>query len=302
MKHIITFILFHTIISAFAQVDKNSDVYKVIMANDSLLFDVGFNNCDIKQFEDLLSSSLRFYHDKDGFSDKAKFISDLKNGLCKSPETRQVKRFLVKESTTIFPLYKYGVLYGAVQSGEHMFSEKKETQAGIAKFTNFWQLEHGEWKLAISFSFDHKTYANQQEGTPKFNNDAEIEKWLREKNVPALGIGIINDGKLQQVKVFGEIKNGVAAPYNTIFNIASLTKPVTALVALRLVSMGSWKLDEPLYKYWTDPDIADDPRNKKLTTRNILSHQAGFTNWRWMNDDKKLSFQFDPGTRYQYSG
>lgn len=34
----------------------------------------------------------------------------------------------------------------------------------------------------------------------------------------------------------------------------------------------------------------------------ILSHQTGFPNWRWMNTDKKLNFQFDPGTKYQYSG
>lgn len=133
-------------------------------------------------------------------------------------------------------------------------------------------------------------------------NDTEIEKWLIENKVPTLGIGVINDGRLQQVKVFGELKKGVSAPYNTIFNVASLTKPVTAMVALKLVSLGKWNLDEPVYKYWTDPEIANDPRNKKLTTRLILSHQTGFPNWRWMNDDKKLNFQFDPGTKYQYSG
>jgi CubicO group peptidase (beta-lactamase class C family) len=74
------------------------------------------------------------------------------------------------------------------------------------------------------------------------------------------------------------------------------------MVALKLVSMGKWTLDEPLYPYWIDPDIANDPRNRKLTTRLILSHQTGFPNWRRMNEDKKLSFQFDPGTKYQYSG
>ena len=135
-----------------------------------------------------------------------------------------------------------------------------------------------------------------------FDNDTEIEKWLKEKKVPTLGIGIIENGKLQQIKVSGEITKGISAPYNTIFNVASLTKPVTAIVALKLVSLGKWDLEEPLYKYWTDPDIANDPRNKKLTTKIILSHQTGFPNWRWMNKDKKLNFQFEPGTKYQYSG
>lgn len=285
-----------------AQVDKNSDLYKAIISKDSLLFNVGFNTCDISQFENLLRTNLNFYHDKDGISDKTKFLYDLKNGLCKNPETRQVKRVLVKESTKIFPLYTNGMLYGAVQQGEHLFYEKQESQPGIAKFTNVWQLENGDWKLATSLSFDHQTYQLQKTENPFFDNDAEIEKWLQENKVPTLGLGIIENGKLKQIKVFGAIAKDASAPYNTIFNVASLTKPVTAMVALKLVSLGKWSLDESIYKYWIDPDIANDPRNKKLTTRLILSHQTGFPNWRWLNEDKKLNFQFDPGTKYQYSG
>ena len=291
-----------TTFSAFAQVDKNSDLYKTILSKDSLLFDVGFNTCDIKQFENLLSDNLKFYHDKDGISDKTKFLTDLKNGICNNQSNRQVQRFLVKESTEIFPLYKNGVLYGAVQNGEHKFSEKRESQGGIAKFTNVWQLENSEWKLNTSFSFDHQADENKKTEKSIFDNDTEIKKLLKESKVPTLGIGVIENGKLQQVKVFGEITKGVSAPYNTIFNVASLTKPVTAMVALKLVSLGKWNLDEPIYKYWTDADIANDPRNKKLTTRLILSHQTGFPNWRYMNENKKLNFQFEPGAKYQYSG
>lgn len=301
-KQILTFFFTLTTFFALAQVDKNSELYKIILSKDSLLFDVGFNNCDIKQFEILLSDNLKFYHDKDGISDKTKFIADLKKGICNNLENRQVQRFLIKESTEIFPLYKNGVLYGAVQNGEHKFSEKRESQAGIAKFTNVWQLENGEWKLITSFSFDHKPMEEQKTEKLIFDNDTEIQKWLKENKVPTLGLGIIENGKLQQVNVFGEISKGVSAPYNTIFNVASLTKPVTAIVTLRLVSLGKWNLDEPIYKYWTDPDIANDPRNKKLTTRIILSHQTGFPNWRYMNANKKLNFQFEPGTKYQYSG
>jgi CubicO group peptidase (beta-lactamase class C family) len=137
---------------------------------------------------------------------------------------------------------------------------------------------------------------------PIFDNNAAIEQWLKENKVPTLGLGIIESGELKQIKVFGEISKGNSAPYNTIFNVASLTKPVTAMVALKLASLGQWNIDEPVYKYWIDPDIANDPRNKKITTRLILSHQTGFPNWRWMNENKKLSFQFEPGTSYQYSG
>ena len=303
MKKLITITsILLTAFCSLAQIDENSALYKAILTKDSLLFDVGFNHCDIKQFESLLSDSLKFYHDKEGISNKTKFLTDFKNGICNGQTNRQVQRFLVKESTEIYPLYKNGVLYGAVQNGEHIFSEKKETAAGLAKFTHVWQIENGDWKLTASFSFDHQPYENKQTVQPFFDNETEIEKWLQENKVPALGIGVIENGKLRQVKVFGEIRKGISAPYNTIFNVASLTKPVTALVALKLASAGNWSLDEPVYKYWTDPDIANDPRHKKLTTRIILSHQTGFPNWRNMNETKKLSFQFEPGTKYQYSG
>jgi CubicO group peptidase (beta-lactamase class C family) len=137
--------------------------------------------------------------------------------------------------------------------------------------------------------------------TAAFDDDA-IQQLLKENKIPVLGIGIIKDGMLRQIRVYGELRRGEPAPYNTIFNVASLTKPVVALLTLRLVSSGKWNLDEPLDRYWIDPDIKDDPRHTKLTTRIVLSHQTGFANWRWLNKSKKLEFDFEPGTRYQYSG
>ncbi|MDR2235304.1 MAG: class A beta-lactamase-related serine hydrolase [Chryseobacterium sp.] len=288
----------------YAQAEKTDPVYKTIMSRDSLLFSVSFNTCDFKQMENLISDQLEFYHDKDGFSDKKKFLTDFKNGLCKSPQTYRARRALLENSTQVYPMYKNGQIYAVIQNGDHDFYEsingQPEKLAGSAKFTNFWLLENRNWKLARSLSFNHHAKQASEEATPE--NDQDLEKWLKELNIPTLGLGIIEGGELKQVKVFGEIKKGISAPYNTYFNVASLTKPVTAMVALRLISLGKWKLDKPLAAYWTDPDIAHDPRHQKLTTRLVLSHQTGFPNWRWMNADKKLNFQFDPGTKYQYSG
>jgi CubicO group peptidase (beta-lactamase class C family) len=131
---------------------------------------------------------------------------------------------------------------------------------------------------------------------------SKIDTLLKEKHVPAVGIGIIHDGQLREVKVFGELKKGVPAPYNTIFNVASLTKPIVSLLTLKLVDSGQWNLDEPLANYWVDPDVANDPRHKKLTTRHVLSHQTGFANWRWNEESKKLTFRAEPGTAFGYSG
>lgn len=292
--------------SSKAQVETNSDLYKTILSKDSLLFNVGFNTCDISQFENLLADNFEFLHDKDGVSNKQQFLSDIGNGLCKSPATYQSRRELVAGSNQIFPLYHNHVLYGAIQNGNHRFYEinagKKETYTSSAKFTHVWLLEKGTWKLSKGLSFDHQDTDNSNYLFPGFDDDAAIEKWLQEIHVPTLGIGVIKDGKLQQVKVFGELQKGVSAPYNTLFNVASLTKPVTAMVTLKLVSSGQWNLDEPLYKYWTDPDVLKDKNHKIITTRHILTHQSGFPNWRWNNADGKLHFEFTPGTKYQYSG
>ena len=130
----------------------------------------------------------------------------------------------------------------------------------------------------------------------------QIPAWLAENHVPAVGIGIIEEGKIKEVRVFGELRKGVPAPLNALFNVASLTKPVTALTVLKLVNDGRWSLDEPVSKYWIDPDVKDDLRYERLTTRIILSHQTGFLNWRSLTPSHKLAFTFDPGTRFGYSG
>jgi CubicO group peptidase (beta-lactamase class C family) len=313
LKAILIGILLFQFHIGFSQEEKTSALYQTIMSRDSLLFNVGFNTCDVSQFENLLSDDFEFYHDKDSISDKALFLKNFKKGLCGSVGTYQSRRYLVPNSTEVFPLYKKGVLYGALQNGIHQFYEKsvgknesltnaKEHFGSTARFTHVWLLENGVWKLKRSFSYDHQSENTAGTKASIFDNDPEIKKWLKQNNIPTLGIGVINNGKLQEIKVYGELKKGVPAPYNTIWNVASLTKPITAIVALKLVSSGKWDLDEPVYKYWTDPDIAKDPNNKLLTTRIILSHQTGFPNWRFMNESGKLDFKFKPGTKYQYSG
>ncbi|HLO58623.1 MAG TPA: serine hydrolase domain-containing protein [Bacteroidales bacterium] len=133
------------------------------------------------------------------------------------------------------------------------------------------------------------------------NNDS-ILTWMKNENVPTVGICIIEDGTIRQTIMIGSIEYHSPAPLNTLFNIASLTKPLLSMTTLKLVSNGQWNLDEPLYHYWTDPDVANDSLNRKLTTRHVLSHQSGLPNWRGHEPGGKLSFAFEPGTQWKYSG
>lgn len=129
-----------------------------------------------------------------------------------------------------------------------------------------------------------------------------VNSLMTEYHVPVVGISIIENGKIKHVRMFGNLPKHSPAPENTLFNIASLTKPLTSTTVLILVSQGKWQLDEPLSNYWVDPDVAADERHKKLTTRHVLSHQSGLPNWRGHEPGGKLSFAFEPGTQYKYSG
>ncbi|HEY2622707.1 MAG TPA: serine hydrolase domain-containing protein [Dyella sp.] len=131
--------------------------------------------------------------------------------------------------------------------------------------------------------------------------DSQMPKLLADNGVPSVSIAHIENGKLVFVAAYGSQSPGVPATDATLYNVASLTKPVTAQVMLRLVSAGKISLDEPMYTYWLDPDIAKDGRAKLLTPRYSLSHQTGFPNWRRMTGGV-LTFKRPPGQAFGYSG
>lgn len=142
-----------------AQVEKSSDLYKDLKANDSLLFNIAYNQCDVAQLEALLSDQFEFYHDQSGITaSKADFVTSIREGLCKLPYT--ARRELVEQSLEVYPLYNNGVLYGAIQMGVHKFyaveGNKPAYFTSIAKFTHLWLLEEDHWKLSKGLSYDHQ--------------------------------------------------------------------------------------------------------------------------------------------------
>lgn len=141
-----------------AQVARSSELYKTIFSKDSLLFEVGFNTCNIGQFEQLVSENFEFYHDKGGITPgKPAFIQSIRNNICNG--SYKATRRLVPGSMQVFPLYSNGQLYGAIQNASHRFFESAdkvpEHPTSTARFTHLWLLENGEWKLSRSLSFDH---------------------------------------------------------------------------------------------------------------------------------------------------
>lgn len=262
---------------------------------DAELFKRGFNECDTDYLQQHVSDDLIFYHDKSGIQDKKQFMSNVEKYICSNPDAKPIRK-LVEGSIETFPLHNNGKLYGAIQQGEHQFFIRRlgypDKLTSTAKFTNVWIKKDANWQLSNVLSYDHVSP----------DNDELIESLLVNSKVPALGIGIIEAGKIKSIKVYGERKKGEPATKDTIFKVASLTKPIVAFVTLKLVDEGKLELDEALYSYWVDPDLKDDKRQEMLTVRHVLTHQTGFDNWRWMNPTEKLRFNFEPGTEHRYSG
>jgi CubicO group peptidase (beta-lactamase class C family) len=88
---------------------------------------------------------------------------------------------------------------------------------------------------------------------------------------------------------------------DTIFEAASMSKPVFAYAVIKLCEKGVMNLDTPLTKYTSERFLKDDPRLDLITARHVLSHTTGFQNWR-EEGDQPLKIHFTPGERYQYSG
>ena len=131
--------------------------------------------------------------------------------------------------------------------------------------------------------------------------DRDLPGLLAANRIPSVSIAHIEAGRIVFAAAYGSQSAGVPATTRTLYNIASMTKPISAEVVLRLASEGRLSLDEPMYLSWTDPDIANDERRKLLTPRLALSHQTGFPNWR-RETNHVLTFKYTPGEAYGYSG
>jgi CubicO group peptidase (beta-lactamase class C family) len=134
--------------------------------------------------------------------------------------------------------------------------------------------------------------------------DEHLEKEMKRLNMPGMSIAFINEGKVVHHQTFGfsNREDRIKVNDKTIFEGASLSKPLFAYFVLKYVENGLIDLDTPLYTYLPYEDIAYDDRYKKITARMVLSHTAGFPNWRSDYPENKLFLKFDPGTDFFYSG
>lgn len=131
--------------------------------------------------------------------------------------------------------------------------------------------------------------------------ERRIPELLKAAELPGLTIAVIEDEEVSWVGGYGvrNVLTGEPVRESTVFEAASLSKPVFAYGVLELVDRGLLELDRPLHDYLPYADVAADPRRERITARMVLSHTSGFPNWR---GDGPLTIDFEPGDRFSYSG
>ena len=144
-----------------------------------------------------------------------------------------------------------------------------------------------------------------------------IPKLMKEATVPGLAMTLIREGGIVWSQGFG-LRNRVTqepVTLDTLFEAASLSKPLFAYAALKLYKKDVLDLDTPLVDYMLDDCLSitpptassspqqmalDKPQLEHVTVRQVLSHTTGFPNW--PSKEQPLKVHFVPGERFSYSG
>ena len=141
-----------------------------------------------------------------------------------------------------------------------------------------------------------------------------LDTFMDTTRVPGLSGAVAVDGELVWTGGFGHanLQHRVPATADTRFRIASISKPITATVALMLAEQGALRLDAPVRSYLP---LFPEKRDT-ITTRQLLSHTAGIRHYRgdeFRSDtryESRLgplsifaddSLLFAPGSSYSYS-
>ena len=162
--------------------------------------------------------------------------------------------------------------------------------------------------------------------------DQLAKSLMRKYHLPGGAIAVMKDGKLVFARGYGIANRQTREPVqpDSLFRIASLTKPITSAAILKLVEQGKLRLDDRVFNLLADirplPNAQVDPRTANITVRELLQHSGGWnrdTSFDPMFMSVQIAqangtkppakpvqiarymrgqpLQFDPGTQYNYS-
>jgi CubicO group peptidase (beta-lactamase class C family) len=104
-----------------------------------------------------------------------------------------------------------------------------------------------------------------------------VEERRRDLGIPGVAFGVIKNGQIQ-MRGFGitSVEDPRPVTPDTAFELASLSKTVTATAAMRLVEQGKLDLDAPVRRYLPNFRVADETATTAVTVRNLVTHTPGW--------------------------
>ncbi|MCO8120623.1 serine hydrolase [Stieleria sp. TO1_6] len=202
----------------------------------------------------------------------------------------------------------------------------------------WWHFDYQDWKKYRigNVTFDQVSANDGErldESDPFVNYDRSMRQFLRRHGVPGASIAVTDGGRLVLARGYGlaDLGTNEAVEPDSLFRIASLSKPITAVAIMQLVERGELHLEDTVIEtLQLDQSLASienaDPRVSQITIGQLLEHRGGwdrdqsfdpmFQSIRWA----KLAgvdapaepatviqcmlsqpLDFDPGQRYAYS-
>jgi Beta-lactamase class C and other penicillin binding proteins len=144
--------------------------------------------------------------------------------------------------------------------------------------------------------------------------DDAVRALMQEKHIPGAALAVIKNGKPVKVETYGlaSVEFDVSVTKDTVFEIGSISKQMTASAIMLLVEEGKISLDEKISKY-----LPNTPESwKDVTVRHLLTHTSGIKSYtglsgfeltkRLTRDDfiKALAaypLEFEPGSKHSYN-
>jgi D-alanyl-D-alanine carboxypeptidase len=146
--------------------------------------------------------------------------------------------------------------------------------------------------------------------------DAVVEKAMQTRQFPGVSIGVVKDGRVILAKGYGlsDVEKSIKATAGTVYQLASVTKPFTAMATLMLVEQGKLSLDGKVTDILPGLPAAWTP----VTVRHLLTHTSGIKSYTDLFGEKKVTnsqvftadqilalvkdapLTFTPGEKYAY--
>jgi CubicO group peptidase (beta-lactamase class C family) len=167
--------------------------------------------------------------------------------------------------------------------------------------------------VALPFAF-HSTHADDETAAGLAKIAPRMREFVEAKQISGGVTLVAHKGKIVHFEAVGEADIAAHRPMTkeTLFAVASMTKPITATAVMILQDERKLSIDDPVSKYipqFKDAKLAEGPPNREMTIRDVLTHTSGLSGdqavvgslEKTCEELATRTLKFEPGTKWEYS-